>query len=718
MSSLAAGHSRPRAGPSRERSEGKPSALAARRRVGGRLAAQAAASASSRRRPRTDRARGGRTARLGAAPAAARRARRRARRRRSAPARARRSRRARARSRARSARPPPPGPRAGRRSRPADRRAGRCRPLGLEQRPQRQQVVGQRLERREPLAAHLEPRQRPGDLALRAASAARPGCRTPAARPPARPGSTSCSRGRPLPPSGTERQRPGVDPRPRHRPERVTRRARTAAARSACGGSGRARPTRAAARRDPGRRSAPRARCGSSASPQTASAGASSSASPRHERRGPRRARSRSSRGRARSPSSGAITVVTRASLVQRLLELVVGGLEPLRVEPELAALLEHATARNARSAASARSRGSAGIRDSPRWRRYASTPSSAAQRAGRRGVGRQRRQHPEPLADERAGQRPVAVQRHPAARTAGRVDHLERDLRARLRSRRTAAIAASAVNASSTPWRVPLRTSAGSPSRAPDPARTNARLQAPSSRAYAERSISLRCATFSTSLASALAPPANHASRISSSSAARRRPQAQREHVRVVPPPRALRGRGVGAQRGADPRHLVRGDRRAGSRPARDDRLLGPAVGHVPGRGLARPRPVGALGVASRRRGGSARGRAGAAHRGAPARRRSAHPRRPRSASRGGQAAATAGSRALVGRVVRARLVAVLDQPLAARTCACPRSAARARGPCRSARTRRAAAPRGTSDARRSPPPRGRAAAATASAG
>ena len=39
------------------------------------------------------------------------------------------------------------------------------RPLGLEQRPQREQIVGERLERRQPLAAHLKARQRPAELA-------------------------------------------------------------------------------------------------------------------------------------------------------------------------------------------------------------------------------------------------------------------------------------------------------------------------------------------------------------------------------------------------------------------------------------------------------------------------------------------------------------------------------------------------------------------------
>ena len=64
-------------------------------------------------------------------------------------------------------------------------------------------------------------------------------------------------------------------------------------------------------------------------------------------------------------------------------------------------------------------------------------------------------------------------------------------------------------------------------------------------------------------------------------------RAQAEGEHVRVVPPPRAGGGRGVAAQRRADARDLVRRDRRARPGPAADDGLLGAALDDVAGRGL-----------------------------------------------------------------------------------------------------------------------------------
>ena len=92
---------------------------------------------------------------------------------------------------------------------------------------------------------------------------------------------------------------------------------------------------------------------------------------------------------------------------------------------------------------------------------------------------------------------------------------------------------------------------------------------------------------------------------------------QAEREHVRVVPAPRARRCRRVGAQRGAHARDLVRRDRCAGARPAAHDPLLGAPLRHIAGDRLARPRPVGAL---LRRR---ARRAAARCDRGAPPRRR-----------------------------------------------------------------------------------------------
>ena len=81
------------------------------------------------------------------------------------------------------------------------------RPLGLEQRPQRHQVIGQRLERREPLASHLEPGERPGELA---AFGRRRVTRLVNARSSSSwsPRISVSSLGRPLPPNGTGRQGP------------------------------------------------------------------------------------------------------------------------------------------------------------------------------------------------------------------------------------------------------------------------------------------------------------------------------------------------------------------------------------------------------------------------------------------------------------------------------------------------------------------------------
>ena len=76
---------------------------------------------------------------------------------------------------------------------------------------------------------------------------------------------------------------------------------------------------------------------------------------------------------------------------------------------------------------------------------------------------------------------------------------------------------------------------------------------------------------------------------------------QRQREHVGVVPAPRAAGGLGVGAQRGADAAHLVRGDRGAGAGPAAHHGLIGTALGHVAGGRLRGPGPVVALLVVER---------------------------------------------------------------------------------------------------------------------
>ena len=100
----------------------------------------------------------------------------------------------------------------------------------------------------------------------------------------------------------------------------------------------------------------------------------------------------------------------------------------------------------------------------------------------------------------------------------------------------------------------------------------------------------------FAWSPASALASPANHASRISPEQRLGGAAQAEREHVGVVPAPGARGRGGVGAQRGAHAVDLVCGDRRAGARPAAHDRLLGAPVGDVAGGRLRRPCPVVAL--------------------------------------------------------------------------------------------------------------------------
>ena len=88
-----------------------------------------------------------------------------------------------------------------------------------------------------------------------------------------------------------------------------------------------------------------------------------------------------------------------------------------------------------------------------------------------------------------------------------------------------------------------------------------------------------------------------------------------------------------VGAEGGADARHLVGGDRGAGSGPAAHDGLLGAALGHVARGGLRGPGPVVALASRRARRARAARGRAGAAPRPRRPRRRCAR-RRPRRSS------------------------------------------------------------------------------------
>ena len=228
---------------------------------------------------------------------------------------------------------------------------------------------------------------------------------------------------------------------------------------------------------------------------------------------------------------------------------------------------------------------------------------------------------------------------------------------------------------------------------------------------------MSCRCATFSTSLASSLAPP-----RTTRRGSRRARPATWRAGSERGRWRRSSAGRPLRSPRlrTAPPgsRHLVGRDRGAGPRPARDDRLLGPPLGHVAGRRLAGPRPVVDVRARSRRRAAPARARAGAAPRASPRRRPSVRPRTARSASASrGQTAAIAGSRS--SSVAASAWASTPRSPprraTGARTPSCPRSAAPAPGLCRSAHTRRGEGPRGTSGVRQLPLPRGRAAVATA---
>ena len=227
------------------------------------------------------------------------------------------------------------------------------------------------------------------------------------------------------------------------------------------------------------------------------------------------------------------------------------------------------------------------------------------------------------------------------------------------------------------TPWSVVLRTSAGSRPRHGDPARRMRTLHAPTiavksllpePRSSVRARWPPRDAMFSTSLGLVARRAREPGVEDLLELGRRRRAQAQSEHVGVVPAPRARRGRRVAAQRRPDPENLVGRDRGAGPRPARDDRLLGPAVGHVAGRRLAGPRPVGTF--ALRRVGavqhrlvpapakllGDRRGDAGQLVRG----QRDPHPR-----SRG-QTAAIAGSRSSSGASSAIGSLAVLlEEPL-----------------------------------------------------
>ncbi len=192
-----------------------------------------------------------------------------------------------------------------------------ARPLGLEQRAERQQIVGQCLDRGEALASHLEARQRPRELA--------------AGRDPARDEIAECpqlvllgrrdqrdQRGAATRP---ERHRPPgaeVGPRPRERAEGVG-----AALEQAQGGEDAAEAMAGDQDRRPvgarlGGASARRARSARDCArhqlpcaPQTASTGASGSVSPRTSER-PSPIGSSFVLGSSPIPSRGAISVLTQ----------------------------------------------------------------------------------------------------------------------------------------------------------------------------------------------------------------------------------------------------------------------------------------------------------------------------------------------------------------------------------------------------------------------
>ena len=91
-----------------------------------------------------------------------------------------------------------------------------------------------------------------------------------------------------------------------------------------------------------------------------------------------------------------------------------------------------------------------------------------------------------------------------------------------------------------------------------------------------------------------------NHASSISTATGRARRPQADHEHVGIVPRPGAGRGRGIAAERGPYAPHLVGRDRRARSRSSRRAPRSRTCRRRPACRPRGRPRPT----ARSRRRG------------------------------------------------------------------------------------------------------------------
>ena len=133
--------------------------------------------------------------------------------------------------------------------------------------------------------------------------------------------------------------------------------------------------------------------------------------------------------------------------------------------------------------------------------------------------------------------------------------------------------------------------------------------------------SISARCSTLARSSASGLGSAVEPGVEDLAHQRLGRRPQAEREHVRVVPGARATRRLGVAAQSRPDAAHLVGRDRGPRAGPAADDRLVGGALRHVAGRALGGPGPVVAFFRSQRAVLQSPRDRAGAGPRPAPGR-------------------------------------------------------------------------------------------------
>ena len=173
------------------------------------------------------------------------------------------------------------------------------RSLGLEQGTQRQQVIGKRLERRQPFAPHLKPRQRPGDLA----AGGRPPGDQVAERTQLVLVLGADERHEPRPAARAERDCPPrarVGARPCDRAERIAAALEQPQCRQDPPEPRRAQPTPASARCDPGPRSGPRARWAPRRRPRPPPR-ARPAPRRRASARARRRARARWSSSRARS---------------------------------------------------------------------------------------------------------------------------------------------------------------------------------------------------------------------------------------------------------------------------------------------------------------------------------------------------------------------------------------------------------------------------------